>query len=201
MRFAKTAAAACTVATALVITAATAHAEPAAPPDTVAATVSGVDHGIGYQITVSPVDEAVIATVGTGRFGFGPGGAVLLQTDGGTALAEVPLSYAAEGRTIALTPHIDAAGHTLTLTASATAADIAEGPGTTSFQRLAQQIDKNLPGVVGGAVVGGLLGACLVLIWGISIPAGVLIGGTIGGYVSGGPEFLDAVTAFVTGRP
>src|SRR5690606_7414310 len=114
MRFAKTAAAACTVATALVITAATAHAEPAAPPDTVAATVSGVDHGIGYQITVSPVDEAVIATVGTGRFGFGPGGAVLLQTDGGTALAEVPLSYAAEGRTIALTPHIDAAGHTLT---------------------------------------------------------------------------------------
>ncbi|MEV0104734.1 hypothetical protein AB0H42_00100 [Nocardia sp. NPDC050799] len=49
--------------------------------------------------------------------------------------------------------------------------------------------------------MGGLLGACLFLIWGISIPVGVLIGGTVGGYVTGGPEFLDAVQAFATGRP
>jgi hypothetical protein len=70
-----------------------------------------------------------------------------------------------------------------------------------SYSRLSEQINKNLPGVVGGAIVGGILGACLFLIWGISIPVGVLIGGTVGGYIMGGPEFLDAVQAFATGRP
>ncbi|MBF6193591.1 hypothetical protein [Nocardia implantans] len=89
--------------------------------------------------------------------------------------------------------HVGADDRTLT----STPADIAQLEDISSYDRLKEQIDKNLPGVVGGAIVGGLLGACMPLIWGVSVPVGVLIGGTVGGYVVGGPEFLDAVQAFI----
>lgn len=187
------------------ITAATAHAEPAVTrqPSAVTAgdTTSGVDHGITYRITVSPVDGVVTATVENGRFERAHNGAVVLGTGVGTVAAEVPRWYAARGRSIAVAQHIGADGHTLTLTPAMTAADDARVKDISSYSRLAEQIDKNLPGVVGGAIVGGILGACLFLIWGISIPVGVLIGGTLGGYVMGGPDLLDPVQAFATGRP
>ncbi|MEU6831986.1 hypothetical protein ABZ894_25335 [Nocardia beijingensis] len=83
------------------------------------------------------------------------------------------------------------------LTPTPTAEDTAQPQDISSYDRLKEQINKNLPGVVGGAIVGGLLGACMPLIWGVSVPVGVLIGGTVGGYVVGGPEFLDAVQAFI----
>ncbi|MGY1941561.1 ABC transporter permease [Nocardia gipuzkoensis] len=57
-----------------------------------------------------------------------------------------------------------------------------------------------LPGVGTGAIVGGLLGACVILIWGVSIPVGALIGATVDGFAMGGPEFLDAVQAFVANQ-
>lgn len=81
-----------------------------------------------------------------------------------------------------------------------TAEDTAQPQDISSYDRLKEQINKNLPGVVGGAIVGGLLGACMPLIWGVSIPVGVLIGGTVGGYAAGGPEFLDAVQAFIANQ-
>ncbi|MEV3961341.1 hypothetical protein AB0M34_10650 [Nocardia sp. NPDC050193] len=187
------------------ITAATAQAEPAVTkqPTAVpaAGTTSGVDHGITYRITVSPVAGVVTATVDNATFEFAPNGAVVLGTGVGTGMAEVPRWYAAGGRSIAVAQHIAADGHTLTLTPATAAEDNAQVKDISSYSRLAEQIDKNLPGVVGGAIVGGILGACLFLIWGISIPVGVLIGGTLGGYVMGGPDFLDAVQAFATGRP
>ncbi|NUP28939.1 MAG: hypothetical protein HOQ44_20015 [Nocardia sp.] len=172
MKFEIVTAAAVLAVSAVGITAATAQAAPAATqqPATMSAadTISGVDHGIGYRVTVSPVDGAVVTT---------------------------------GERSIAVAQHIGADGRTLRLTPAPTAEDIAELRDISSYDRLRQQIDKNMPGVVGGAIVGGLLGACLPLIWGISIPAGVLIGGTVGGYIVGGPEFLGAVQAFATGRP
>ncbi|WP_232330540.1 hypothetical protein [Nocardia fusca] len=189
----------------MAITAATAHAEPAVPKQSTAVTVgdttSGVDHGIDYRITVSPVDGVVVTTVENGRFELAHNGAVVLETGDGAAAAEVPQWYAADGRSITMAQHIGADGHTLTLTPATTAADNARVKDISSYSRLSEQINKNLPGVVGGAIVGGILGACLFLIWGISIPVGVLIGGTVGGYVMGGPEFLDAVQAFATGMP
>ncbi|MGA6205671.1 hypothetical protein [Nocardia testacea] len=187
------------------ITAATAHAEPAVAEQPAAmpagATTSGVDHGIDYRITVSPVDRVVVATVENGRFELTPDGAVVLGTGDAAAAVEVPQWFAADDRSIPIAQHIGADGHTLTLTPATTAVDSAHAQDISSYSRLVEQIDKNLPGVVGGAIVGGLLGACLFLIWGVSIPVGVLVGGTVGGYVQGGPEFLDAVQAFATGRP
>jgi hypothetical protein len=120
---------------------------------------------------------------------------VVLESGDGAAVTEVPQWDAVDGSSLAIAQHIDADGGT------PTADDIAQLEDISSYDRLKEQINKNLPGVVGGAIVGGILGACLFLIWGISIPVGVLIGGTVGGYIMGGPEFLDAVQAFATGRP
>lgn len=125
-------------------------------------------------------------------------GVVVLESGDGAAVAEVPQGDAVDGSSLAIAQHIDADGGTLTSTPSAD--DIAQPEDISSYDRLKEQINKNMPGVVGGAIVGGLLGACLPLIWGVSIPVGVLIGGTVGGYAAGGPEFLDAVQAFVTNQ-
>ena len=205
MKFEKITAAVFMAISAVGITAATAHAEPAVTeqPTAVTAgdTTSGVDHGINYQITVSPVDRVIITTVENGKFEIAQNGAVVLESGDGAAVIEVPQGYAVDGRSIAIAQHIGADGRTLTLTPTPTAEDIAQLKDISSYDRLKEQINKNLPGVVGGAIVGGILGACMPLIWGVSIPMGVLIGGTVGGYVLGGPEFLDAVQAFATGQP
>lgn len=205
MKFQKTTAAVFMAISAVGIAAATARAEPAVTKQSTAVTAgdttSGVDHGINYRITVSPIDRVVVTTVENGKFELARNGAVILETGTGVAAIDVPQWYAAEGRSITIAQHISADGRTLTLTPETTAEDNAQVEDISSYSRLAEQIDKNLPGVVGGAIVGGILGACLFLIWGVSIPVGVLIGGTVGGYLLGGPEFFEAVQAFVTGRP
>ncbi|WP_063041026.1 hypothetical protein [Nocardia pseudovaccinii] len=202
MKFEKITAAVFMAISAVGITAATAHAEPTVTEQPTAGdTTSGVDHGINYRITVSPVDRVVIATVENGKFEIAQNGAVVLESGDGAAVTEVPQWYAVDGRSIAIAQHIGADGRTLTLKPTPTAEDIAQLHDISSYDRLKEQINKNLPGVVGGAIVGGLLGACLPLIWGISIPVGALIGGTVGGYVMGGPEFIEAVQALATGQP
>ncbi|MEU4345323.1 hypothetical protein AB0H00_29410 [Nocardia sp. NPDC023852] len=205
MKFDKITAAVFMAVSAIGITAATAHAELAVTEQptavTTADTTSGVDHGINYQITVSPVDKAIITTVENGKFEIAQNGAVVLESGDGAAVTEVPHQYAVDGLSIAIAQQIGADGRTLTLTPTLTAEDLTQLKDISSYDRLEEQVNKNLPGVVGGAIVGGLLGACLFLIWGISIPAGALIGGIVGGYAQGGPEFLDAVLAFATGQP
>ncbi|WP_412016147.1 hypothetical protein [Nocardia sp. KC 131] len=200
MKLGKTTAAVLVTASAMAVTMATAHAGPAAPTETRwEATISGVDNGIGYRIVVSPADEVVTATVENGSFELAGNGAVMLETSDGAAVLEVPRSYAADGRSITMAHHIAADGRTLTLTPPVEG--VAQVKDISSYDRLVEQINKNMPGVVGGAIVGGLLGACLFLIWGVSIPLGVLVGGTVGGSIMGGPEFFNAVQAFVTGQP
>ncbi|WP_327152053.1 hypothetical protein [Nocardia sp. NBC_01329] len=205
MKLEKTTAAVFMTISAVGITAATAHAEPAVPPQPIAvpagSTTSGVEQGIDYQITVSPVHRTIATTVENGRFEITENGAVVLETADGAVVTEVPQRYTVDGRAIAIAQNIGADGHTLTLTPTPMAEGNAQLTDISSYDRLAEQINKNLPGVVGGAIVGGMLGACLFLIWGISIPVGVLVGGTVGGYIMGGPEFLGAVQAFATGRP
>ncbi|MBF6353373.1 hypothetical protein IU449_02235 [Nocardia higoensis] len=199
MKLGKTTAAVLVTASAMAVTTATAHAGPAAPTETGReAAISGVDNGIGYRIAVSAVDKVITATVENGSFELAGNGAVMLETSDGAAVLEVPQSYTADGRSITMAHHIAADGRTLSLRPPVEG--VAQETDVSSYQRLVEQIDKNMPGVVGGAIVGGLLGACLFLIWGVSIPLGVLVGGTVGGSIMGGPEFFDAVQAFVTGQ-
>ncbi|WP_040855263.1 hypothetical protein [Nocardia niigatensis] len=205
MKFEKITAVVFMAVSAMGITAATAHAEPAVTEQPTAVTagdiISGVDHEISYQITISPVDKVITTTVQNGKFEMARNGAVVLESGNGAAMTEMPQRFAVDGRSIPLMQHIGADGRTLTLTPTPTAEDTAQLKNISSYDRLKEQIDKNLPGVVTGAIVGGLLGACVFLLWGLTIPVGALIGATIGGYVTGGPEFLDAVTAWVTAQP
>ncbi|WP_039803099.1 hypothetical protein [Nocardia araoensis] len=194
MKFEKIRAAVFMAISAVGITAATAHAE----QPTVGDTTSGVDHGIDYRITISPADGVVTTTVENGRFEIAQNGAVVLESDDGAAVTEVPHQYAVDGHSIEIAQHVGADGRTLTSTP--TADEIAQLKDISSYDRLKEQINKNLPGVVAGAIVGGLLGACVILVWGVSIPIGALIGGTIGGYAMGGPEFLDAVQGFIANQ-
>lgn len=201
MKFEKITAAVFLAVSALGITAATAHAEPAVTErPTTEVTTSGIDHEIAYRITVSPLDRVVTATVENGKFEVAQNGAVVLESGDGAVVTEVPQRFAVDGRSIAAARHIGADGRTLTLTPTPTAEDVAQLEDISSYDRLKEQINKNLPGVVTGAIVGGLLGACVILIWGVSIPVGALIGATVGGYAMGGPEFLDAVQAFVANQ-
>ncbi|MGW5109475.1 hypothetical protein [Nocardia sp. NPDC004123] len=205
MTFEKITAAVFMAISAVGISAATAHAEPALTeqPTAVSAedTTSGVDHGINYQITVSPVDRAVVATVENGKFEVAQNGAVVLESGDGAAVTEVPQWLAVDGRSIAMAQQIGADGRTLTLTPTPTAEDIAQLKDITSYDRLKEQVNKNLPGIAVGAIVGGILGAMIPLIWGLSIPVGALIGATVGGYVMGGPDFIEAVQGWVTNQP
>lgn len=200
MKFGKTTATVLLTASAMAVTTATSHAGPAAPIETGReATTSGVDHGIGYRITLSPMDKVITATLENGSFEPAGDGAVMLETSNAAATLEVPQSFTADDHTTTMAHHISADGRTLTLTSPVDG--VAQAKDISSYDRLVEQINKNLPGVVGGAIVGGLLGACLFLIWGVSIPVGVLVGGTVGGSIMGGPEFFNAVQAFVTGQP
>ncbi|MGY5280123.1 hypothetical protein ACXGSC_19360, partial [Nocardia gipuzkoensis] len=94
MKFEKFTAAVFMVISAVGITAATAHAEPTVTEQPNADTTSGVDHGINYQITVSPVDRVITATVENGKFQIARNGAVVLASGDGAAVTEVPQWFA-----------------------------------------------------------------------------------------------------------
>src|SRR5262245_30210981 len=106
MKFEKITAAAFMAISAVGITAATAHAELAVTEQptavTAGGTTSGVDHGINYQITISPVDRVIIATVENGKFEIAQNGAVVLESGDGAAVTEVPQRYVVDGRSIAI---------------------------------------------------------------------------------------------------
>ncbi|MBB5914344.1 uncharacterized protein YcfJ [Nocardia transvalensis] len=190
------------------ITAATAHGEPAAVAEQPAAVTagnatSGVDHGINYHTTVSPVDKVITTAVDNGRFETAGNGAAVLRSEDGAAVTEVPQSYEIAGRSIAIAQRISVDGRSLTLTPQPTADDISELKNITAMDNLIAQASKNILGVVAGAMVGGFLGGLVgfgifSLITG---PIGAVAGAIAGGYALGGQEFLDAVQAVATGQP
>ncbi|MFC9893716.1 hypothetical protein ACFVMC_08490 [Nocardia sp. NPDC127579] len=204
MKFGKISAAACMAITAVGITAATAHGEPAvaaAPPAVVAQgnATSGLVQGINYKTSVAPAEKTITMQVDKGRFEVAAdGAAVLLKTDDGAVVDQVPLRSELAGKPIQVAQQISENGRDLTLQASMAPEDLKEvgelrDVDGTSWDRLMFQVNKNLPGVI----IGGVIGAFLPFLFFITIPAGMVIGG----YIMGGQEFLDAVIAVVTGQP
>ena len=188
------------------VTAATANGQPAVAteqPAVVASgdATSGVVNGINYNTTVSPVEKTITWAVDSGRFEVASdGSAVLLQGDNGQTVDQVSLRSEVAGMPVALTPEISQDGRSVQLAASMTPQDSATLQDVTdaqdissSYDRLMVQVNKNMPGIIVGAVIG----AFVPFLWLVSIPAGALIGG----YVMGGQPFLDAVIAFATGQP
>jgi hypothetical protein len=205
MKFGKITTAVFMAVAAVGITAATANGAPAVAteqPAVVASggVTSGVTHGINYQTTVSPADKTVTWAVDNGKFEVAADGAsVLLKTADGVTVDQAPLRSEVAGLPIAVHQQISEDGRTVKLTSTMTAedsaklSDIAELKDISSYDRLMAQVNKNLPGIV----IGGVIGAFFPFLWLFTIPAGMVIGG----YVMGGQEFLDAVIAFATGQP
>lgn len=205
MKFGKITTAVFMAVAAVGITAATAHGAPAAAteqPAVVASggVTSGVAHGINYQTTVSPADKTITWAVDNGKFELAADGAsVLLKAADGVTVDQVPLRSEVAGLPIAVGQQISEDGRTVQLTSTMTPEDsaklgnVAELKDISSYDRLMEQANKNMPGIV----IGGIIGAFFPFLWLITIPAGMVIGG----YVMGGQEFLDAVIAFATGQP
>ncbi len=205
MKFGKITTAAIMAITAMGISAATANGQPAVAteqPAVVASggATSGTNNGINYTTSVSPADKTITWAVDSGRFEVAAdGSAVLLKTADGVTVDQAPLRSEVAGLPIAVNQQISADGKTVVLAASMTQEDtaklrsIAGAKDISSYDRLMEQVNKNLPGIV----IGGVIGAFIPFLWLITIPAGMLIGG----YVMGGQEFLDSVIAFATGQP
>lgn len=207
MKFGKITAAVFMATVAVGVTAATANGQPAVAVEQPAVVAqgnatTGVVNGIGYHTTVSGIDKAITTTLDNGSFALASDGAtVLLKSADGATVDQVRLPTEFAGRPVAVATQISDNSRVLTLTPSMAAADVAELQGKdiselrdiSSIDRLIEQVNKNLPGVV----IGGVLGAFVPFLFFITIPVGMVVGG----YIMGGQEFLDAVIAAATGQP
>ncbi|MFE3441761.1 hypothetical protein ACFXNW_01875 [Nocardia sp. NPDC059180] len=204
MKFGKITSAVFMAVTAVGITAATANGQPAVATESAVVTsgdaTSGVVSGINYNTTVSPADKTITWSVDSGKFELASdGSAVLLKSDTGATVDQVALRSEVAGLPIAVGQEISADGRSVTLAATMTPEDssklkdVADLKDISSYDRLMDQVNKNLPGIA----IGALIGCFIPFLWIITIPAGAVIGG----YVMGGQPFLDALIAFATGQP
>ncbi|MQY18167.1 hypothetical protein [Nocardia macrotermitis] len=185
------------------IAAGTANAAPAVtqPAPAVVAhndATSGVDHGINYKTSVSPVNRAITATVDAGRFVVAAdGSSVALKSSTGATLDQISLHGNLGGHAFSAAQRISADGHTLTLTPQVAAAEIGQVKDVNAINNLIPILMKNALGIWLGGAIGGTLGALLGfgIFSIITAPVGAIIGAGIGGYAMGGQEFLNAVKA------
>ncbi|MGW4767860.1 hypothetical protein ACWEO2_07450 [Nocardia sp. NPDC004278] len=190
------------------VAAGTAHANPAEVAKDVSA--SGVEQGIGYHTVLSDTKDerkethrVVTTAVDSGKFELTDNGTkVLLKSDTGAVVAEVPLTYQLSGTNVAVDQAITDGGRTLALTPKLTAKNIGEMQPVNSMARLTDEINKNIVGVILGGALGLVIGA-IVGVFFFSIitgPIGAVVGAIAGGYIMGGQSFMDAMMAVVNGE-
>ncbi|WP_431952727.1 hypothetical protein [Nocardia lijiangensis] len=174
------------------------------PPGKQEISTSGVDQEVGYRTALSDSSRVVTTTVEGGRFELADNGAkVLLKSDRGAVVTDVPLTYELSGHRLSVANEISADGRKLTLTPTADAKAIGELQQVDSMARLTSELNKNVVGVVAGGLLGGLIGAVLGLGFFsiITGPVGAAIGAIAGGYIMGGQPFMDAMNAAISGQP
>ncbi|TQM30994.1 hypothetical protein [Nocardia bhagyanarayanae] len=183
------------------LAAGTVHANPTEQQEVSA---SGVDQGVGYRTVLSDASRIVTTTVDSGRFEIAEGGAkVVLKSDRGEVVTDVPLTYELSGHRLSVANEISEDGRKLKLTPTVDAKAIGEMQPVDSQARLATEINKNVVGLVAGGVLGGLIGAVLGLGFFsiITGPIGAVVGAIAGGYIMGGQPFMDAMSAAISGQP
>ncbi|MEU2253303.1 hypothetical protein [Nocardia xishanensis] len=201
MKFGTLATTTIAVAAAMGIAAGTVNAN---PPEKQEISASGVDQEVGYRAVLSDTSRAVTTTVEGGRFELADNGAkVLLKSDRGAVVTDVPLTYELSGQHLSVTNEISADGRKLTLTPTADAKAIGELQQVDSMARLTSELNKNVVGVVAGGLLGGLIGAVLGVGFFsiITGPVGAVVGAIAGGYIMGGQPFMDAMNAAISGQP
>ncbi|MBF6170556.1 hypothetical protein [Nocardia blacklockiae] len=174
MRIAKFAATAVVTAAALGIAGATAHGE----AGVAGPSFSGADQGVAYTTTLAQDRSAVSTTLASGRFEVVPD-AVAVYAPNGAQVATVPLTYQAAGRTVHVTPELDAAATTLTVRPESPADISAPTPQTVALQNIGS------PGqIAGGAALGCVIGIVIgVWFFGVGAILGCIVGGLIGGAI------------------
>ncbi|KAA8881875.1 hypothetical protein F3087_40105 [Nocardia colli] len=193
--------AACTVTIALGVGAGTADAEPAKAIREIATT--GIEHGIGYRTVLADSAKTSTTAVTRGRFEMNDDGStVLLETETGAVVAEIPLAFDIGGHRLSAGQEIGDSGRTLTLTAKAVDREIGEMRPVDSMARLIAAINSNVVGMVVGGTLGALIGAVLGLGFFsiITGPIGLIVGAVAGAFIMGGQPFTDAVLGVINGE-
>ncbi|MGY2062419.1 hypothetical protein ACW9HQ_46700, partial [Nocardia gipuzkoensis] len=128
---------------------------------------------------------------------------VLLTSDAGESVAEIPLTYRVSNAEVHVTQRISTDGTRLTLEPKVSARDIGEMEPVSSMARLTDELNRNVVGLVVGGLLGGLLGTVLGMGFFslLTGPIGLVVGAVAGGYATGGQSFLDAIGAVLQGQP
>ncbi|MEV6059540.1 hypothetical protein AB0L62_06010 [Nocardia asteroides] len=170
----------------------------------------GVDKSVNYQVGASEDRRSVVTTLDTGRFQLVHDAKVVTVTDAeGAVIAALPMVVRLGEHEVPLTPSIDAAGTSLTLTpvgeSDTPVRDIS------AQERFFAETQRLQPEIIQGAVIGAAIGFVLGFPLGlfvldfITVPVATVAGAAIGalaGYaLAGGQPAVDTAIAYVTGAP
>ncbi|MBF4995938.1 hypothetical protein IRT45_02080 [Nocardia sp. BSTN01] len=151
----------------------------AAPATASEIAVRGVEQGVGFVTAPTADHTGLTTTVDAGSFTV-TGDSVTLTDAAGRAVASVPLGLRTASGTVGLTPRIENAGRTLTLTPQSATERTAQAIDEASDTLARKQYNAGVGAAVGagiGAVLGFFLGGVGAL---ITIPIGAGIGALIG---------------------
>lgn len=152
------------------------HAEPARASEVA---VHGMEQGIGFVTAPTSDRSGLTTTVDAGTFAV-TGDTVTLTDVAGRTVAAVPLGLRTAAGAVGLTPRIDNAGRTLTLTPQSANAHTAQAIDEAADTLARKQHNAGIGALVGagiGAVLGFFLGGVGAL---ITVPIGAGIGALIG---------------------
>ncbi|MFI6166664.1 DUF6861 domain-containing protein [Nocardia sp. NPDC051052] len=207
MKYEKFAATALLAIAATGVSAGTAYAAPAPAPPAVqdqaaaAPTVKGQDQGVSYALQLADAGKSVVTSVTGGAFSLATDKqSVTLTNAAGATVASIPLTQTAKGEQVEIAAAIADDATRLTLTPKV--APTANAPVAAEFIGAQDWFFAELQRASLGALVGGLIGAAIgILFFGVGILPGAVLGAIIGLAVAGGPSLLNAGIAYFSGQP
>ncbi|MEU1993715.1 hypothetical protein ABZ511_04620 [Nocardia gamkensis] len=205
MRYKKFAATALLAVAATGVTAGTSYAAPTPPAaqDQAAAapTVTGTDQGVGYALQLADAGKSVVTSVTGGAFSVDTDNrSVTLKNSAGETVTSIPLTATAKGQEVNIAAAVADEGRQLTLTPQV--APTANAPVAAEFIGAQEWFFAELQRASLGALVGGLIGAAIgIVFFGVGILPGAVLGALIGLAVAGGPSLLNAGIAYFSGQP
>ncbi|WP_330230031.1 hypothetical protein OHA40_29115 [Nocardia sp. NBC_00508] len=170
--------------------------QPAAEP-----TVTGADQGVGYTLGLAEAGKSVVTSVTGGAFNVDTDNqSVTLKNSAGETVTTIPLTATAKGQEVRIAANVADEGRQLTLTPQV--APTANAPVAAEFIGAQEWFFAELQRASLGALVGGLIGAAIgIVFFGIGILPGAVLGALIGLAVAGGPSLLNAGLAYFSGQP
>ncbi|WP_063052814.1 hypothetical protein [Nocardia arthritidis] len=205
MRYKKFAATALLAVAATGVTAGTSYAAPTPPAaqdqSAAAPTVTGTDQGVGYALQLADAGKSVVTSVTGGAFSVDTDNrSVTLKNSAGETVTSIPLTATAKGQEVNIAAAVADDGRQLTLTPQV--APTANAPVAAEFIGAQEWFFAELQRASLGALVGGLIGAAIgIVFFGVGILPGAVLGALIGLAVAGGPSLLNAGIAYFSGQP